>query len=574
MSIQEVKTVSLNGLEHIKSDNKVIEGSRIDLEPLSEKYLSKEYVSWLNDSEVCRYNSHGSSVYTLEQAKTYIQQSKSSESLIVFAISTRSNHQHIGNISLRISWQNRSGEIAIIIGNKEFWGKSIGAEAYRLIIELGFNRLDLHRLWSGMASDNRAMVRIMEKLGFIREGRSREALFKDGRYLDIENWGVINQKQPVSSLPVEVLDRKKPDYGKPFYLEKLRYCVRCCMPETNEGIKFDEMGICQACQSQEQKIHIDWVAREKQLKQILERYKSKSGNNYDCIVPISGGKDSAFQLHVIIKRYGLKPLAVTFSHNWFSETGKYNLWNILEKLNVDHIMFTPNRELVNKLAAASLYKIGDSCWHCHSGVGTFPLQVAVKFNIPLIVWGESVAESSGRACYFEPMKFGAESLFLKISAKVTPDEMTGNHITPKDVYPFQNPSKEEIEKVGVLGIHLGDYIFWDDERQMEFVRKEYGWKEDEVEGTYKRYKSVECIMPGVHDYSKFVKRGFGRGTDHASQDVRAGLVTREEGFELAKYYDSKRPEMLDYYLKITGFTEEEFFKIVKSHREGKAKELP
>ncbi|MDD5436320.1 MAG: N-acetyl sugar amidotransferase, partial [Candidatus Omnitrophica bacterium] len=124
------------------------------------------------------------------------------------------------------------------------------------------------------------------------------------------------------------------------------------------------------------------------------------------------------------------------------------------------------------------------------------------------------------------------------------------------------------------GIYLGDYIFWDDERQTEFVRDNFGWREDNVEGTYKRYKSVECKMAGVHDYSKFVKRGFGRGTDHASQDVRVGLLTREEGFELAKKHDTERPGALDEYLRITGYTEKEFEKILKGKREGKAKKLP
>lgn len=361
--------------------------------------------------------------------------------------------------------------------------------------------------------------------------------------------------------------------GKPLF-EQLRYCSRCCMPETNEGIRFDELGICQACQSQEQKIHINWVEREKELRALLERYKTQAGNSYDCIIPISGGKDSTFQLHVLTKIYGIKPLAVTFSHNWFSETGRYNLTNAIEKFNVDHILFTPNRDLVDRLARESLKQIGDSCWHCHSGVGAFPLQVAVRFNIPLLVWGESISESSGRSCYFEPIRKFDRDYFTKVSAKVYPDRMVNAAISKKDVHPFQLPTYEDIERVGVVGIHLGDYVFWDDERQMEFVRDTYGWREDKVEGTYKRYKSVECVMAGVHDYSKFIKRGFGRGTDHASADVRAGLLTREEAFELAKRYDTDRPEALDYYLKITGYAEEEFLNIVKSHREGKAKELP
>ena len=354
------------------------------------------------------------------------------------------------------------------------------------------------------------------------------------------------------------------DYGKPLF-RNMRYCVRCSMPESNEGIKFDEMGICQACQSAEQKIHIDWVAREKKLRDIFDHYKSL-GNDYDCIVPISGGKDSTFQLHIVTQVYGMRALAVTFSHNWYSETGKYNLQNALEKFAVDHIMFTPNRALVNKLARQSLHKIGDACWHCHAGVGAFPLQIAVKYKIPLLIWGESVAEMSGRATHYEPMIKFDRDYFTSVSAKVYPEGIVSDKIELRDLAGFKLPSYEEIESVGVTGIHLGDYIFWDDERQMEFVRDVYGWREDHVEGTYKRYKSVECRMAGVHDYAKFLKRGFGRATDHASADVRAGLLTREEAFELAKKYDTERPGALDYYLEITGFTEQEFEAVLAEHR--------
>jgi N-acetyl sugar amidotransferase len=348
-------------------------------------------------------------------------------------------------------------------------------------------------------------------------------------------------------------------------LEGLRYCTRCCMPETNEGIQFDEMGICQACESQEQKIRIDWAAREAELRKLLDHYKSL-GNDYDCIVPISGGKDSTFQLHVLTKVYGMKVLAVTFSHNWFTDTGKYNLRNAIEKFEVDHIMLTPSRELVNKLARKSLQLIGDSCWHCHSGVGAFPLQIAVKYKIPLLVWGESLADFSGRATHRNLVLKFDRDYFTRVSAKVYPEAMVGDGITERDMTPFKLPSVEEMEEVGVVGIHLGNYIFWDDERQMEFVRDVYDWREDKVEGTYKRYKSVECRMAGVHDYSKFLKRGFGRGTDHASQDVRAGLLTREEGFVLARKHDTERPAALDYYLEITGYSEEEFEAILAEHR--------
>lgn len=359
--------------------------------------------------------------------------------------------------------------------------------------------------------------------------------------------------------------------GKPL-LKNVKYCTRCCMPETQEGIAFDELGICRACQSSEQKIHIDWVQREKQLRVILENAKAKAGNNYDCILPISGGKDSTFQMHVLTKVYGMKPLAVTFNQNWQSETGVYNLQNALRQFNVDHIMFTPNRDLVDRLARKSLGIIGDACWHCHAGLGAFPLQMAVKYKIPLLVWGESIAEASGRASYKCPVHKFDRDYFTKVSAKVEPQKMVCDYITTRDVFPFEVPTIAEIEESGVFGIHLGDYIFWDDERQTEFVRDTYQWRETEMENAYKGYKSAECIMAGIHDFTCYLKRGFGRATYQACFDVRAGLLTREEGFELARK-DCTRPEALDYYLKITGMTESEFAETMKKCRVPQLKEV-
>lgn len=364
-------------------------------------------------------------------------------------------------------------------------------------------------------------------------------------------------------------------YGKPL-MKGAQYCIRCCIPETQEGVKFDEMGICQACQSSEQKIHIDWRKKETELRQIFDAAKAAAGSNYDCIVPISGGKDSTFQLHVLTRVYGMKPLAVTFSHNWFSETGWYNLMNSLEKFNVDHMMFTPNRDLVNRIAARSLEAIGDTCWHCHAGVGAFPLQAAVRFNIPLLVYGESIAEASGRSTYKNPtIEFNVE-YFQKVSTKRNPMQMVGETLSEKDMKPFFFPSVEELEKTGVRLLHLGDYIFWDDERQMEFVRDTYDWKETEVEGTYKGYKSAECIMPGMHDFTNYLKRGYGRATYQASVDVRNGLLSREEGFELARQYDSEIPEALEYYLDATGMSRETFYRTMEGKKlpQVKRAELP
>lgn len=359
-------------------------------------------------------------------------------------------------------------------------------------------------------------------------------------------------------------------------LDNLRYCARCNIPETQEGVVFDEMGICQACQSSEQKIHIDWDERFALLQQIVAEAKSRSGNSYDCILPVSGGKDSTYQAYVLVEVLGLKPLCVTFNHNWMSETGWHNLQNLLQRFNLDHVMFTPNRALVNRLARRSLEMIGDACWHCHSGVPAFVLSVAVKFNIPLIIWGESIAEASGRASYKDPVHRFDREYFLKVSSKIRPELMVCDYLRARDLYPFALPSAEELEAVGVYGLHLGDYIFWDEERQVEFIREHYGWLETEMEGAYKGYKSAECIMAGVHDFTCYLKRGYARGSFQASVDVRNGLLTRAEGFELAKKCDTMRPEALDYFLKATGMTEEEFYDTMRAqmHPKIKGTQLP
>lgn len=363
------------------------------------------------------------------------------------------------------------------------------------------------------------------------------------------------------------------EYGKPLFQEELKYCSRCCMPETNEGMEFDEFGICKACRSSEQKMHINWDIRRKELEKILDGYRSET--NYDCIVPISGGKDSLYQLHLIKKIFKMNPIAVTFSHNHYTEVGRENLKIGLEKLDIDHIEYTPKRSLVDRLMKESLCHIGDACWHCHAGVGAFPLHMAVKLNIPLVIYGESPAEHSGRTTYADcPTRYGADH-FTKHSAKVTAKKIIENStIESKEMLFMTPPNEEEIKKLDLEFMYLGDYIFWDAEYFTDFIIKHYGWKESYVEGTYKKYKSVECKMPGVHDYTKFLKRGFGRGSDFASQDVRAGIITREEGFELAKEFDFDEPEILEYYLERTGYTKDEFYEIMISQRSGNAKKLP
>ena len=196
------------------------------------------------------------------------------------------------------------------------------------------------------------------------------------------------------------------------------------------------------------KNEIDWSSRFDKLKDIFEHFKKKQSSSYDCIIPISGGKDSTYQVYLLTKVFNLKPLAVTFSHNWFSKIGRENLKNISDRLNVDVIEYTPNRKLVNDLATKSLKLIGDSCWHCHTGVDTFPLHIATKFNIPLLIYGEGVAEQSGKATYLDKPDYSID-YFLKFSSIYKAEDIVDNNIKNKDLNLFVSPPAKEINSKGI-----------------------------------------------------------------------------------------------------------------------------
>lgn len=351
--------------------------------------------------------------------------------------------------------------------------------------------------------------------------------------------------------------------------EGLKYCSKCIMPETQEGASFNEKGECIACQAQASKQQVDWDKKKKELEKILNKAKKEAGDNYDCIVPISGGKDSAWQLYTICKEYGMKPIAVTFSHNWFSKTGIYNLQNLLEQLNVDHIQFTPNRDLINRMARRSIETIGDFCYACHAGVSAFTLQVAVKWKIPLIIWGESVKEHGHQGHdYNSTIKFDRD-YFQKASCKVKLEDFVCDYISMKDLEPFKLPSVEECKFLN--GIHLGDFIPWDVENQVEFIKKELKWKNRVVGGAYKKYKSIECSFAPLHDLLCVLKRGFGRATLQASQDIRDGKINREQAFYLVDKYERIESEHLHYALKTIGMTPEYFRECIEKLKHEKMK---
>jgi len=345
----------------------------------------------------------------------------------------------------------------------------------------------------------------------------------------------------------------------------MKYCKNCLYPDTKPQLNFDENGICDACQWSERKNTIDWSKRKEELEKILEKYRSKDNSRYDCLIPVSGGRDSHFQTYVILKEYGLNPLLVNFHPQDITEIGKKNLEN-LKKMGADCIEITPNPIIYKKLAKFGLVELGDFQWPEHIGIFTTPYQIAVAYKIPLIVWAESPSEvGSGPKddkIYFLDRDYEEKycAFFLD---QIKPENMTEHGFNRSDLHPYIFPSKEEIDKIGIIGIFLGHYIKWDVFKQLELV-KELGFQEDDQikEGTYDSWENLDVKYTALHDYFKFLKFGFGRTTDHVSMEIRYGRMTREEGLDKVKKYEGKIPtRYLDEFLKDAEMTKEEFVQV-------------
>lgn len=353
-------------------------------------------------------------------------------------------------------------------------------------------------------------------------------------------------------------------------MTELKRCSRCVLPETQETIVFDGEGVCNVCRQIEYKqTHIDWQQKEKELIAILDHYRDK--HPYDCLVPFSGGKDSTFTLYTMVVRYHLKPLVVTFDHGFMRPTVLANTERTMKTLGVDHLKFRPNWKVVQRLMLEALIRKGDFCWHCHTGVFAYPMHVAVKFKVPLVIWGEPSAEYASYYTYQDQEEVDERRFNRFVNLGITAEDMLGmlgKGITMRDLEPFAYPPIEELRALNYRSICLGSYIPWETKAQAELITRELGWKEEQVEGVPPEYgyEKIECFMQGVRDYLKFIKRGFGRTAHLVSKDLREGNMTsREEALKLAQAYDGKRPASLDVFLEAVGLSEEEFLKIAMSH---------
>jgi len=354
------------------------------------------------------------------------------------------------------------------------------------------------------------------------------------------------------------------------------YCKRCLYPaNAKPAIIFDDDGVCSGCRYHESRQRIDWTAREAMLRELLTEFKRRAreaGQIYDCIIPVSGGKDSHYQVHLIKVVYGLNPLLVTFNHCFNSRLGVRNLANLVQQLGCDLIRVTANPQSVRKIARAMVKRVGDLTWHYHAGIRTVPFQVSVNYNIPLIIWGEhGFAELTGMFTLDDLVEFTKwtrqEHDMRGVEAEELIDAEAG--IGRADIVPYMFPAEGDIERVGVRGIYLSNFVYWDAKQQAELVIDRYNFMpfSNRRDRTFNLYSKTDDHANAVHDYMKFLKFGYGRATDDASTEIRHGRMTREEGIEMVRLYDHVRPATLDTYLKFLGMSEVEFEDCLTSMRD-------
>jgi N-acetyl sugar amidotransferase len=350
------------------------------------------------------------------------------------------------------------------------------------------------------------------------------------------------------------------------------YCKRCLYPANHPlNLIFNSEGICSGCMVHEEKDVINWQERSTKLTAIFESYRNKSGNNYDCIIPVSGARDSYFIVHMIKNVYKMNPLLVTYNKQYNTDVGVRNLANLRIQFDCDIMTLTVNPETVKKITRATMRKMGSIYWHCLAGQTVYPVQMAVKLKIPLIIWGaHQGVDQVGMFSHLDEVemtrKYRKEHDLMGVEAEDLIDEFDG--INRNDILPFLYPDDKELEQVGVRGIYLNNYIRWDSRLQHEEMISRYGYETAQLNRTFDTYNDIDCWnYADVHDYIKFLKHGYSKVVDHATREIRLGHMTREEGLILTSIYIKKRPENLKLFLNWIGMTENAFHYIIDQHRD-------
>ncbi len=325
---------------------------------------------------------------------------------------------------------------------------------------------------------------------------------------------------------------------------EIKQCKRCLYKSNHPlGITLDKEGICSGCRIHEEKNNLDWLERWDKLEKLVNNYKSKNRNNYDCIVPVTGSHDSYYIVHIVKNKLKLNPLLVTYNKYFNTPLGIKNLSNLRIKFNCDIIIQNVNPLSVKKITRETFRRFGNIYWACIAGQTVFPVQTAVKHGIPLIIWGahqglEQVGMFSHTHEVEMTRRYRKDHDLFGFEA----DDLISidNILKENDIWQYRYPSDVDINKIGVRGIYLGNYIRWDPKAQHEEMIKKYNYKSASFERTFDCYDFVDCYnYMDIHDLLKFYKHGYSKVTDHACREIRFGRLNKNKALSLVRYYQFK-----------------------------------
>lgn len=353
---------------------------------------------------------------------------------------------------------------------------------------------------------------------------------------------------------------------------RITFCRRCVYPiVAATPLTFDDDGICSGCRTYDEQKSIDWSVREEMFAELCDDYRSKDGKNYDCVIPVSGGKDSFYQVH-LAKKHGMNPLLVTYNENNETEVGKRNIQLMKEAFDCDYINFTPKIDVLKRMNKVGFYKMGDPDMHAHMGINTLPFTYAAKFGIPLVIWGEHGFMNMGGMHSYKDMVEYTKRYRVEhnLHGYDWEDFLGEEGLTEAELLWARYPDDKDMERVGVRGVFISNFFGWNQAEHTKLMQDLYGFQFNSIpfDRTYARDSNLNNIHDnGVHDYMKYVKFGYGRVHDHVSRDIRLGLMTRDEGVALVRQYEGVVPGDIARWLNYVGMTRTEFEKIADSWRD-------
>ena len=360
----------------------------------------------------------------------------------------------------------------------------------------------------------------------------------------------------------------------------VRYCVRCVVSNQRPRIQFDAEGVCSACRyAEEKKSKIDWAARKAQLVELCDRFRRTDGR-YDCLVPCSGGKDSAAVAWKLKHVYGMHPLTVTWAPHMYTDIGWTN-YQAFIRSGFANVMAHAHGPLVRKLARIGLEAVGDIFLPFCFGQMTYPFHVAVEQDIPLVFYGENgEAEYGGSTADNDRPGRSVETFAEYYFKGVTVDEalewgLERGVVTKKDydacdLRYYRPPELARLQEKKVQMHWFSYYEKWVPQENYYLAAEHTGFLPNPAgrsEGTYSKYASLDDKLDGLHYYFSLIKFGIARATSDAAHEIRDGHLTREEGVALVRKYDAEFPRKhLKEVLEFIGMTERELWDVIDIYR--------